>query len=51
MAGDARHYAAQPLSYDGSSTATLYRRANAYLLAGRIKDAAAEFQRIVNLRY
>jgi len=38
-------------SYDGSSTATLYARGNAYLLAGRTTDAAAEFQKIINLRY
>ena len=38
-------------SYDGSSTATLYARANAYLQAGRTNDAAAEFQRIIRLRY
>ena len=40
---------AQP--YDGSSTATLYARGNAYLLAGRTNDAAAEFQKIISLRY
>jgi tetratricopeptide (TPR) repeat protein len=37
--------------YDGNSTSTLYARANAYLLAGCTKDAAAEFQRIISLRY
>src|SRR5271169_651894 len=38
-------------SYDGSSTATLYARGNAYLLAGRTNDTAAEFQKIISLRY
>jgi tetratricopeptide (TPR) repeat protein len=37
--------------YDGSSTATLYARANAYLLAGRTNEAAAEFHRIISLYY
>jgi tetratricopeptide (TPR) repeat protein len=37
--------------YDGSSTATLYARGNAYLLAGRSNDATAEFQKIISLRY
>ncbi|MGO9209102.1 MAG: protein kinase domain-containing protein [Terriglobales bacterium] len=37
--------------YDGNSSATLYARGNAYLLAGRTNDAAAEFQKIINLRY
>ena len=37
--------------YDGDTTATLYARGNAYLLAGRAGDAAAEFQKIIALRY
>jgi len=37
--------------YDGNSTPTLYTRGDAYLLAGRTNDAAAEFQKIINLRY
>ena len=37
--------------YDGNSTSTLYIRANAYLQAGRTNDAAAEFQKIISLRF
>jgi tetratricopeptide (TPR) repeat protein len=37
--------------YDGNSSITLYARGNAYLLADRTRDAAAELQRIISLRY